>query len=65
MANHKDTDCLKPVLTNSQTVAVAPQGFEDYADSRQRMIEELKILGIALGVVGGVILLHKCLVGKN
>jgi len=65
MANHKDTDCLKPVLTNSQTVPPVPQGFEDYADSRQKMIEQLKILGIATGVLAGIIILHKCMIGKN
>jgi hypothetical protein len=55
-ANHRDTDCLKQVLS---------QGFQDYDDGRERMIEQLRILGIAAGVLVGVVLLHKFMRGKK
>jgi hypothetical protein len=61
IVNHRDTDCLKDVTSNSQTVA----GFQDYDDTRQRMIEQLKVLGIAAGLVAGVIIFHKFVRGKN
>jgi len=52
ISSHRDTDCLKEITT-------VKQGFADYDDNQEKIIQQLKILGIAAAVLGGIVILHK------